>query len=260
MRAALVNCHFGKLPSWLPYFIKSASTVKCADFYIMTDDNIDSYNSFCKDHGFDNVIFKAFSVEQLETIVSEKTSTIYKLPEVRKICDWKTAYNFLFTDTLITYKYWGHCDLDIIMGDLDSYLSPLLGNFDIISGDRNRLCGPFNLYSNHLGDVFKLHPSWQRIMLEMSHVAYDEIGLDSAVKMNKNISVCYGVSNNRYMQNYGSPHLQPPLRIPATWRNGKLTIDEDNRETMFIHMGHKKEIVNVKFNNENFRINKHGFS
>jgi len=260
MRAALFNCHFGKLPSWLPYFIKSASTVRCIDFYIMTDDSIDSHNNFCKDHKINNVTFKTFSIKDLETIVSEKLSTSYKLPEVRKICDWKTAYNFLFTDLSSSYNYWGHCDLDVIMGDVDSYLTPLFGNFDIISGDRSRLCGPFNLYSNNLGDVFKIHASWERIMLKMGHVAYDEIDLDNAIKIHKDISVCYGVSNNRHMQNYGSPHLQPPLRIPATWANGKLTIDEDGRETMFIHMGHKSSIKNTDYCDSNFfHINTHGF-
>lgn len=257
---ALFNCHFGKLPSYLPFFMKSASTVACLDIYIMTNDDFSPYAKIAEDYGFDNINFIHYDVNNLEETVSTKLNVTYKMPEIRKICDWKTAYNFLFSDIAKHYDYWGHCDLDIIMGDVDSYLEPLIGSYDIISGDKNRLCGPFNLYKTQLGDVFKLHDFWQQIMLDMKHVAYDEKGLDIAVKSHPEISTCYGVSDGRVMQNYGSPHLAPPVRIPATWSDGKLTIDEDGRETMIIHMGHKNEIVNTGFKNGNFRINQKGFS
>jgi len=260
MRVALFNCHFGKLPEYLPFFLKSASTVKCLDVYIATNDDISPYVDLCKEHGFDNINFVSYDIADLENTVSRKLGVDYKMPSVRKICDWKTAYNFLFSDIADAYDYWGHCDLDIIMGDVDSYLEPLTGVYDIISGDRSRLCGPFNLYHKSLGDIFKLHDFWDRIMLEMPHVAYDEKGLDEAVKKSEHLLVCYGVSDGSVMQNYGSPHLAHPLRIPATWSDGKLTIDEDGRETMFIHMGHKNEILNTEFYNTNFKINQKGFS
>lgn len=260
MKIALFNCHFGRLPNYLPFFVKSISKIKCLDVYVMTNDDIEPHNTFCKKHGFDNIQFISYDVSDLEKTVSEKLDIAYKMPEIRKICDWKTAYNFLFSEIAQSYDYWGHCDLDIIMGDVDGYLNPLLGKYDIISGDRTRLCGPFNIFKLKLGDVFKLHDLWGQIMLDMPHVAYDERGLDVAVKSHKEISVCYGVSDGRIMQNYGSPHLAPPLRIPASWNRGKLTIDEDDRETMFIHMGHKSQIIETEFRNENFRINTRGFT
>ena len=259
MRIALINCHFGKLPTYLPFFLKSASTIKCLDIYIRTNDNISPYVDLCKENGFKNINFANYNIADLEKTVSCKLDVDYKMRSVRKICDWKTAYNFLFSDITDMYDYWGHCDLDIIMGDVDSYLKPLLGSYDIISGDKNRMCGAFNLFHRSLGNIFKLHDSWRTIMLEMPHVAYDEKGLDEAVKKS-DYSVCYGVSDGRLMQNYGSPHLVPPIRIPATWSDGKLTIDEDGRETMFIHMGHKNEILNTEFYNTNFKINQKGFS
>ncbi|MQF98138.1 MAG: hypothetical protein FI729_01210 [SAR202 cluster bacterium] len=254
-RVCLFNCHFGKLPSWIPFFVKSASTVKTADFCIMTDDpELDEANRFCEEFGFANVRFLPYTVADLEASVSTKLNIDYKMPRVRKICDWKTAYNFLFPTIANKYEFWGHCDLDLIFGDVDSYLSGLLDEFEVISGDVTRLCGPFSIYRTVLGDVFKLHQLWYTIMIELDHVAYDEVGLDQAIK-SSNLNVCYGLSEGRTMQNYGSPHLQPPLRIPATWNNGKLTIDEDGRETMFIHMGHKNQITEIDFNNnDKFRI------
>lgn len=261
MKNCLINCHFGSLPNYLPFFIKSASTVECLDVFIMTNDpRLDEYNKFCDKHNFNNVKLMKYDVPDLERTVSENLNVSYKMPNVRKICDWKTAYNFLFPEITNNYDYWGHCDLDIIMGDVDGYLEPLLGKYDVISADRRRLCGPFNLYAKGLGNIFKLHPMWVQIMLHMEYTQYDEMGLDMAIKSENSISAWYGTSGDKIMQNYGSPHLVPPIRIPATWRDGKLTIDEDGRETMIIHMGHKAQIVNVQFNNGNFKINERGFS
>ena len=259
MKTCLINCHFGKLPEYLPFFIKSASTIKYLDFYIATNDDFSSYVDMCRRYGIVNVNFIKYDISDLENTVSSKLGVDYKMPSVRKICDWKTAYTFLFSDIVKDYEYWGHCDLDVIFGDVDSYLEPLLDNYSIISGDCRRLCGPFTIYQSIIGHVWKCHHNWAHLMLECDHVAYDESGLDVATK-NTNLRICYGQSIGRKMQNYGSPHLSPPLRIPATWQDGTLTIDEDGRETMFIHMGHKNQITETEFHNKNFKINQRGFS
>ena len=35
-----------------------------------------------------------------------------------KLCDFKPAYGFIFGEYLKEYDYWGHCDIDIVWGDL----------------------------------------------------------------------------------------------------------------------------------------------
>ena len=252
-----INCHFGKLPPWFLFFAKSASTVKTIDFYVMTDDpDIDNYKDLLVHHGIKNVYLHTFTINDLNNIISKKFGIDYKMPSIRKICDFKTAYNVIFEDVVQNYSVWGHNDTDVIFGDVDSYLDGLLEHYDIVSADKNRLCGVFNLYKNTLGPVFKLHPAWQNILLRMDHVAYDEIGLDKATKADPSLRIRYGRdSKDRLMQNYGSPHTQEPLRLPATWSNGSLIIDGGSRETMLIHLGNKKQLNTIEFNNSSkFRI------
>ena len=225
----MINCHFGTLPNYTKFFVKSASTIECMNFHIMNDDveSVNSMNDFCAEIGASNVSFHYLSIQDLESTIQEKLDAEnYKMPSIRKICDWKTAYGFLFGT--FGCDWWGHCDLDIIWGDVDKYLSDMLeSDVDIISADKTRLCGPCNIYRTSQTEVFKAHTNWRKLLLEQDHVAYDEIGLDRAIKLRYDLSVVYGRSHGQLMQNYGSPHLAPPVRIPATWTNGRLTIDED---------------------------------
>lgn len=48
-----------------------------------------------------------------------------------KLCDYKPAYGYIFEEYLSSYKFWGHCDIDTIMGNLNKYITnDLLNNYD----------------------------------------------------------------------------------------------------------------------------------
>lgn len=250
MNACLINCHFGKLPIWTDFFIYSASKVKGINFFIFSDDEegLMRLHKFVDDHDIHNVNLNYYTKENMQESIKSEFGVDFEFKDTRKICDLKTAYGTIFGYLTRSHDFWGHCDLDIIWGDINSYINPdTLHKYDIISGDQNRLCGPFTLYSNGLRDVYTKHPKWEKILFDEKHHAFDEVGLDQAIKLSK-YEVLYGKDlDGRVMQNYGSPHTVPPLRIPATWNDGKLTIDADGRETMFIHMGHKACILDVDF-------------
>jgi len=210
-----------------------------------------------------NVFLKKINKDQVEKAISRKFNKQYSLPNTRKLCDWKTAYGVIFSEISTKYEFWGHCDLDIVWGDISNFIGDDdYDKYDIISGDQKRLCGPFNLYKTSCNiDVCKHHPNWEHILFRLPHVAYDEIGLDLSIKANYDRSkILYGMGrNNLPMQNYGSPSEQPPLRVPARWRQGELRILEDGRETMFIHMGFKKLMKPTKFKeSEEFFVYKEG--
>ncbi len=48
------------------------------------------------------------------------------IPQPYKLCDFKPAYGFLFEDYIQDYEYWGHCDCDLVFGDLETLLTPIL--------------------------------------------------------------------------------------------------------------------------------------
>nr|WP_169173239.1 DUF6625 family protein [Bifidobacterium sp. DSM 109957] len=66
------------------------------------------------------------------TLNEFKTNAAIKLgfkpciPRPYKLCDFKPAYGFLFEEYIQNYEYWGHCDCDLIFGNLGKILTPIL--------------------------------------------------------------------------------------------------------------------------------------
>ena len=89
-----------------------------------------------------------------------------------KLCDYKPAYGFLFSEYLIGYKHWGHCDIDTILGDLDHYLTDeILDNYDKI------FClGHLILYKNtpDINNVFMTDSHYKRIFTTDKNCIFDE--------------------------------------------------------------------------------------
>jgi len=246
-KVCMINVFFGELPHWFHYLLLSAKNNPDIDFIVFSDQ--------VRTVRFDNVVLMHTDKEDFEGGVGEMFGKPdFKLDPVRKICDFKTAYGQIFYRITLPYEFWGHYDLDVIFGNISNFISDDdYERYDIISADPNRMCGPFTMYrTNKYIGAYALHHDWEDILFNQPPVAYDEIGISEAVKEHVDPSkVLYGRgSNGLLMQNYGSPHLSPPLRAPATWDNGTLTIDEDSRETMMIHMGFKNEMVPVFVNQE----------
>ena len=40
-----------------------------------------------------------------------------------KLCDYKPAYGFLFEEWINDYRFWGHCDVDTLMGNLSEFIT-----------------------------------------------------------------------------------------------------------------------------------------
>jgi hypothetical protein len=67
-----------------------------------------------------------------------------------KLCDYKPLFGMIFDEELKGYDYWGHCDMDVIFGDLHSYIEDKLYLYDRIF-NRGHLCLYRNIYfMNHL--------------------------------------------------------------------------------------------------------------
>lgn len=76
--------------------------------------------------------------------IGTKTDSRLSLEKPYKLCDYRKLYGAIFQDYLGNYEFWGYCDIDVIFGDLDSFISDeVLSIFDKI-GTRGHL----TLYRN----------------------------------------------------------------------------------------------------------------
>ena len=88
------------------------------------------------------VMYKDFS--SLKKYIQSKFDFNICLDTPYKLCDYKPAYGYIFEEYLYDYDFWGYCDLDLIFGDLSSFVHPeILDNYDKIGH-----LGHFCLYKN----------------------------------------------------------------------------------------------------------------
>lgn len=112
----LMNCYFGKLPSYFDFYLKSVKYNPTVDFFLVTDDKTEyDYPENVK------VVYKDFPSfkKELQTLFDFeiKCETFYKL------CDYKPVFGKLFYDTVKNYDFWGYADLDLIFGDIRRFIT-----------------------------------------------------------------------------------------------------------------------------------------
>lgn len=134
----LIVCYMGKLPSYFSMFIDSCAWNSKIDFLIVTDDFIDA-ESFPQ-----NIQIVNKGIEDIGNLIKSRISTSAKLERPYKLCDYKPAYGVLFEEYIRQYNFWGHCDIDLIWGDLEHTVLPLLAQ----NRDRYFKYGHLTLYKN----------------------------------------------------------------------------------------------------------------
>jgi hypothetical protein len=92
--------------------------------------------------------------------------------EMYKVIDIKPSIGFLFREHIQTYKWWGHVDNDMLMGDVRKALpQELLDKYDVIPGlqspkdQKFTTWGPFTMYG--IGMI--PHPCWH---LKTTHIRF----------------------------------------------------------------------------------------
>lgn len=119
MKSIIFICpYFGKLPEeQMPLWLECCKYNNSIDWIVITDDKTKyDYPS--------NVVVKYISFEELKKRIQRKFDFELDIRSAYKLCDFKPAYGYIFSDEIDGYDYWGHCDMsDCIMGDLRSFLS-----------------------------------------------------------------------------------------------------------------------------------------
>lgn len=108
--------YFGNFPNYFPLFLKTCSYNKDFNWLIFTD-NIDSYEYP------ENVRVVNITFEEIRKKVQSKFAFDIKLATPYKFCDYKPAYGYIFEDYLQEFEFWGHCDTDVLMGNLSYFLN-----------------------------------------------------------------------------------------------------------------------------------------
>lgn len=137
-KCVLILPYFGKFNNYFPLFLRSCGMNPDFDWIIFTDSQ-DQYDYP------DNVHKVMMTLEEVKETAERKFGFPVCLNSAYKLCDYKPAYGFLFEEYIEGYRYWGHCDCDLIFGKMDGFLDPLFEkDFDKIFA-----AGHLTLYKNY---------------------------------------------------------------------------------------------------------------
>ena len=131
--------YFGNFPNYFQQFLNSCKTNQDYDWLIITD-NVENYN-YPK-----NVKKIKMSFPQLRDLIQSKFDFQIALEKPFKLCDYRPAFGYIFTDFLSDYKWWGHCDIDTLMGDLNDFITDDM----LIEYDKLFTLGHFIMYKNNI--------------------------------------------------------------------------------------------------------------
>ncbi len=134
---AFILPYFGKFNNYFPLFLQSFSCNTEFDLLLFTDSDVNYiYPSNVK-------VFKT-TLDRVRERAEEKLEFKICLSTPYKLCDYKPSYGFLFEEYIKEYEYWGHCDCDLIFGNLNQMLLPLLNE----GYDKIFAAGHLTLYKN----------------------------------------------------------------------------------------------------------------
>lgn len=106
----VIGIYFGNLRKDFPLWLKSCQYNCDIDFLLFTDSDCSCYDIP------NNVNIYKSTLSEVAKLASEKLGFKIALNHPYKLCDFKPAYGIIFKDFIKDYKYWGHCDFDMMFG------------------------------------------------------------------------------------------------------------------------------------------------
>ena len=108
--------YFGHFSNYFPLFLKTCHANKNFDWLLLTDDDINYEYPI-------NVHKVTMTFEEYKKLIQSKLNFDVNINNPYKLCDLKPMYGYILEEYITEYSYWGHCDTDILMGNLEEVLT-----------------------------------------------------------------------------------------------------------------------------------------
>lgn len=170
LKVVIIGFYYGKFPDWMSYWLKSCEENPTIDFKIVTDIEIGDLPS--------NVEIIRLTMEEVKALFDRKLGFSVSLSKPYKLCDFRPLYGLLLEDYISEYDYWGHCDFDLIWGNIRKFIN----EYNIEKYDKFLPLGHLSLYKNtrEVNTYFKLSGSecgdYINVLTSDKNYAFDETG------------------------------------------------------------------------------------
>lgn len=136
-KVILILPYFGKFKNYFQLFLKSCQKNEKIEWKVYTD-NTEIYQYP------PNVKVTLISFDDWRKKIESKFDFRVNIEAPYKLCDYKPAYGYIVEDEIKEFDYWGYCDCDLVFGDLQGLLLPLLEQ----GYDKIFAAGHLTLYKN----------------------------------------------------------------------------------------------------------------
>lgn len=165
----IISVYFGKFNNYFDLWLRTCAYNQKIDFLIVTDADYDKNLPA-------NVKILRKNIDDVREMASKATGVHVALYRPYKCCDLKPFYGLIFQQFIKDYEYWGECDMDLMWGDLYSFLTK--NNYK--SYDKFSPLGHLSLYRNtpenneryKLAGVIK--GGWQYVLKSEKNEVFDE--------------------------------------------------------------------------------------
>lgn len=211
--------YFGDLPNFFPLFLKSCSWNKDYNWLLITDCNV-QYD-YPKNFEVLNMSFA-----QLKELIQSKFDFKIALNTPYKLCDYKPAYGYIFEEYIKDYRYWGHCDVDTIMGNLSNFLTNTL----LEKYDKLFCLGHMTIYRNTLENNRVFMSEYKSTSLYKEVFSINDIcWFDEEWKDEYNINEIFlSRHKNVYLQDLSFNIYIPKIKIIRTIYVGKENKNDEH--------------------------------
>jgi hypothetical protein len=134
----LILPYYGTFPSYSNLFFKSCEKNSSINWLLITDQDTSNIEIP------ENVRIKKIEFKDLIFHAKSKLGIKIVAPKPYKLCDLKPAYGVIFDKEIKDYDFWGHCDMDLIFGNIRRFLTKNL--FE--KYNKLLICGHLSIYRN----------------------------------------------------------------------------------------------------------------
>ena len=230
--------YFGSWPEWMSLYLQSCANNPSIDWIFLTD---------CKTPALapKNTRFIPVSWKDCAQLVHDICELSYLPDAPYKLCDFRFGFGEIFKTYLTGYDFLGFGDIDVIYGDLRSFLGKEVLRHDLLTFNATHVSGHLTLLRNtaDITSKYKLYEPWLAQANNRAPAFLDE-----------NIGY-YGITNVYSIESYNTP-MSPYIKwtngefkFPYTWyyRRGKLFNNLDgDRDFMYLHFMRYKFIWSAK--------------
>lgn len=171
MKTGLVIPYFGKWPDYLPFYLASVRCNHELEVLFFTDLPVPAGAP-------PNVRFVRCTLGEFSDLASETLGLDIRVENAYKLCDFRPAYGVIFQRFLDDYAYWGFGDIDVIYGNVSSWLRTLVRKSDVISFRRCWVSGSLAVFRNtpEVNNLWRRSRDWRRVLRSPDYMGFDEAG------------------------------------------------------------------------------------